>query len=207
MALVATLLPAGLARAADAESRTFSVFVDGKPSGTHLLSYRKGDDGTETITAQTQVKVQKLVFRYTYSLSAVEVFKGGRLVGMRSKSNDNGKAAEVSVATTTGGLAVTGPDGRYAAPAGAITSLGWRKPAASGTLLDAEDGSLTAFRAERLTPAKVVVGGKAIVAERYRLTGDKLKCEWWFDASGRPVRQEMNWDGHQVTLELTCVRR
>jgi hypothetical protein len=208
IAVTAILLIAGLARAADAESRTFSVLVDGKPAGTHLLSYRCGDDGTETITSQTQVKVKKLLLSYTYSLSAVEVWKAGRLTGLRSKSNDNGKRAEVSVAATKTGLIVTGPDGRLAAPAGTITTTGWHKPPASATLLDAEDGGLTAVKAERLAAGRVFVNGKAVAAERYRITGDKVKCEWWFDAAGRPVRQEMNWDGHHVILELTaCVRR
>jgi hypothetical protein len=42
---------------------------------------------------------------------------------------------------------------------------------------------------------------------RYRLTGRNLNAEWWFDDTGRPIRQTMKSDGHTVTLDLTEIRK
>jgi hypothetical protein len=51
-----------------------------------------------------------------------------------------------------------------------------------------------------------MLGGKLIEGARFKLTGKDLAAEWWFDAAGRPIRQEMTWDGHKVVLELTGVK-
>jgi hypothetical protein len=48
--------------------------------------------------------------------------------------------------------------------------------------------------------------GQAIAGSRYKVTGKDVAAEWWFDATGRVIRQEMRWDGHKVILELTGVK-
>ncbi|HJZ55574.1 MAG TPA: DUF6134 family protein, partial [Gemmataceae bacterium] len=74
-------------------------------------------------------------------------------------------------------------------------------------VLDTEDGSETLARLEPLPPARVTVGGAAIDAQRFRLSGKDLDAEWWFDPAGRPVRQQMKWDGHTVVLELSGISK
>jgi hypothetical protein len=73
--------------------------------------------------------------------------------------------------------------------------------------VDVEDGSVTAVRVEGPLPGRVNTAAGPIAADRYRLAGPGVESEWWFDAAGRPVRQEMKWEGRHVTLELTGVSR
>jgi hypothetical protein len=204
---VAAAVPAG---ATADEVRTFAVTVDGKPGGTYTIATATAADGTETVTVAAMVKVKTLVGHYTYELNSTEAWKGGRLVSLRSAANDDGKKHAVTAVATEAGLKVTaGKEARLVA-ADAITSTGARPPAADkardAVVLDTEDGSDTAARVEPLGPCRVTVGGKAVDGTRFKLTGKDLAAEWWFDAAGRPIHQEMTWDGHKVVLELTGVK-
>jgi hypothetical protein len=207
VAVVAAAAPAGVT--AD-EVRTFAVTVDGKPGGTYTIATATAADGTETVTVAAAVKVKTLVGHYTYELNSTETWKAGRLVSLTAKANDDGKRHAVTAAAAEGGLKVTaGKESRFVG-ADAITSTGARPPAADkardAVVLDTEDGSDTAARVEPLGPCRATVGGKAVDGTRFKLTGKDLAAEWWFDAAGRPIRQEMTWDGHKVVLELTGVK-
>jgi hypothetical protein len=53
----------------------------------------------------------------------------------------------------------------------------------------------------------VTVAGRTVEARRVKVTGKDLDAVWWYDPAGRPVRQEMRWDGHRVVLELASITR
>jgi len=212
-ACLAAAVLAGLplvSRAGEAEHRQFAVTVDGKPAGSYRLSFRAGDDGSQTISAAVEVRVRALLGSYTYTLYSTEVWKAGRLVSVTAASNDNGKKHAVRATAVADGLEVV-VDGRARKARGAfLTSTGWREPAPSDPApvwFDTEDGTETPVRVERRGPCNVTVGGTSVSARHYRLTGKDIDAEWWFDGAGRPVRQEMKWDGHQVVLQLTGVTR
>ncbi|MDB5308082.1 MAG: hypothetical protein JWO38_2284 [Gemmataceae bacterium] len=200
--------------AADSELRTFGVTVDGKPAGTFKMAVRVEDDGTETIAAVADVKVKVTagLLTYTYALQSLEVWRGGRLVSVEANANNDGKKTAVKAAAGADGLAVTVSGKAHKASADAITSTGWRHPGVTDKardlmMFDTEDGSETAVRVEPLGAARVTLGGRTIEGRRVRLTGKDVDSVWWFDAAGRPIRQEMNWDGHKVVLELSGITR
>jgi hypothetical protein len=191
------------------EVRTFAVTVDDKPGGAYTISTAVAADGTETITVAAAVKV-KAIFSYTYELNSVEVWKNGRLVSVESRSNDNGTKHTVSATQNDRGLTVTVNRASRKTSGDVITATGVRVPAAdkvrNAVMFDAEDGSETAVRVEPLGACKVTLNGQQIDGTRFKLTGKDVAAEWWFDKSGRVIRQEMKWDGHKVVLELTGVK-
>lgn len=205
--VVAVAAPAG---AAADEARTFDVTVDGKPGGTYTISTATAADGTETTTVAAAVKVKTLVGNYTYELNSTEVWKNGRLVALSSKANDDGKRHTVVVVAAERGLKVTAGKESRLVGADVITSTGGRPPAAdkvrNAVVLDTEDGSETVARIEPLGACRVTVGGKVIDGKKFKLTGKDLAAEWWFDAAGKVIHQEMKWDGHAVVLELVGVK-
>ncbi|MBY0459705.1 MAG: hypothetical protein K2V38_20490, partial [Gemmataceae bacterium] len=205
----AVLLLFATAAGAD-EVRTFAVTVDGKPGGTYAIATATAADGTETVAVVAAIKVKTLVGNYTYELNSTEVWKGGRLVSLSSQANDDGKKHTVTAAADERGLKVTVGRETKLVGADAITSTGVRVPAGDKprevVVFDVEDGSETAAKVEPLGACRVMLNGKAIDGTKFKLTGKDLAAEWWFDANGRVIRQEMKWDGHKVVLELTGVK-
>lgn len=200
---------AGTPAAAD-EVRTFAVSVDGKPGGTYTIATTAGADGSETTTVAAEVKVKTPLYTYTYHLNSAEVWQKGRLVSLESKANDDGKKHAVTAVAGEQGLTVTANKDRSKVPADVITSTGVRVPAGDkardAVLFEAEDGTTTVVRVEPLGACRVTLNGQAIDGTKFKLTGKDVAAEWWFDANGRVIRQEMKWDGHKVVLELTGVK-
>jgi hypothetical protein len=208
---LATVAVAGAPAVVEAdEVRTFAVSVDGKPGGTYTISTTVAADGRETTTVDAAVKVKATLYTYTYELNSAEVWKNGQLLSVEARSNDDGKKRTVSAVAGNRGLTITVNRDTRQGAADVITSTGVRLPAADKTrdttMFDAEDGSETAVRVEPLGPCRVMLNGQPIDGVRFRLTGKDVAAEWWFDRTGRVIRQEMKWDGHKVVLELTGVK-
>src|SRR5579872_5464597 len=92
---IALAAPA-VVRAADAETRVYTVLVDGKHAGEATMAITRHEDGTTTMKADTSVKVSYFFIKYTYTYSGQEVWKGGRLQRLESSTNDDGKKFNVS---------------------------------------------------------------------------------------------------------------
>ncbi|VTR94117.1 Uncharacterized protein OS=Magnetospirillum sp. SO-1 GN=H261_18300 PE=4 SV=1 [Gemmata massiliana] len=208
--LVVTALVGAPAVARADEVRTFAVSVDGKPGGTYAIATATAADGTESVAVAAAIKVKTLVGTYHYELNSTEVWKGGRLVSVTARANDDGKKHAVAAVATERGLRATVGKETKLVPADAITSTGVRAPAGDkpreAVVFDVEDGTETAAKVEPLGPCRVALNGKTVEGTRFRVTGKDLAAEWWFDANGRVIRQEMTWDGHKVVLELTGVK-
>src|SRR5262249_41356761 len=149
--------------------------------------------------AVADVRVTSGLLSYTYKLQSLEVWRGGRLASVEAYADDDGKKHALKVAAAEGGLTLTADGKTRRGRADVLTTTGWRHPGPTGgprevVVLDTEDGSETLARLEPLPPARVTVGGAAIDAQRFRLSGKDLDAEWWFDPAGRPVRQQMKWD-------------
>ncbi len=80
-----------LVRAADVETRDYQVSVDGKPAGETHMNFHRQEDGTTTVSVETDVKITIAIITYKYSYRGREVWKDGRLQRFESTCNDNGK--------------------------------------------------------------------------------------------------------------------
>ncbi len=50
------------------------------------------------------------------------------------------------------------------------------------------------------------VSGKPHRCQHFRVTGENLLVDLWYDSDGRLVRQESMEDGHRTVLDLLSVR-
>src|SRR5438105_2419112 len=83
----------------DSEHREFSIFIDGKDAGTSRMTIVQKDDGTAYVSAMLDVKFRHLVFvDYTLKIESQEWWKDGRLIGLKTKANENGKKTDVTAA-------------------------------------------------------------------------------------------------------------
>src|SRR5262245_13251999 len=96
-ALCVLLLPAVTpARAGDAESRDYTLHVDGKPAGNANMTIDQREDGTTTVSCDTSIQVRVLLKTYKYTYRGREVWKDGRLQRLDSECNDDGQKYRVS---------------------------------------------------------------------------------------------------------------
>ena len=105
----------------------FRVLREGSVIGSHRVLFRDGADG---MVARTEVDIAVrlmgfTVFRYTHRFE--EVWAGGKLRGVASRTDRNGRVTEASARVEGGGLLVTGPEGVLRLPAEAAP-LSWWDP-------------------------------------------------------------------------------
>src|SRR5262249_30195019 len=89
-ALVCVALVGGV-RAADIQTRDFTVHVAGKPAGQVHMTIHKQDDGTLVLRCNTDTHVDMLIGKYKFVFRGQEEWKNYRLVKFASTADDNGK--------------------------------------------------------------------------------------------------------------------
>src|SRR5712691_1674567 len=85
--------------AVDTEYREFSIFVDGKEAGFSKMTLVTQDDGSVFMSASVDVKFRQIIVDYSLKIETKEWWKNGQLIGMETKSTENGKKTDVVVAT------------------------------------------------------------------------------------------------------------
>jgi hypothetical protein len=210
--LAAVLGLSGLSRATAAapEVRDYVAYIDGRRAGDYRITITDRDDGSVTMTGQARLSLGEPVVSYSYQ--GTEVWKGGRLLRLESRTEVNGRRYAVSAAADPDGLRVRvndreGP--RVAADAWVTTY--WRLPAGEAreralTLLDADTGRVLSATLQYVGPSQVGVAGAVQNGSHYRLSAG-APVELWYDAAGRLVHQEWVEDHHKAMLDLRGVRR
>jgi hypothetical protein len=202
----------GVAGATEVEHRDFAISVDGKRAGQYLMKITAPENGPVTVEAQADVRVSYLVRKYTYTYRGTETWQWGRLQRLESTANDDGKALGVSAALDGAVLRVrAGGAERLSAPE-VWTTTYWRLPDAkfrNGTvaLLDADTGRAIPARLQYVDTRQMSVGGQPQNCPHYRVTGEKLQVDLWYDNLERLVRQESLEEGHRTVIELINLRR
>src|SRR5262249_53653810 len=130
--------------AAEVETRTFHVKIDGKPAGNYQMTIRH-DNGTYTVTGDADVALRYLIYRYVYTYHGTEVWKETRLQQLDSQTNDDGKHFVVSAVAERDQVHVHANGMERRTRADVWTTTYWRLADAklrnqSITLLDADTG-------------------------------------------------------------------
>jgi hypothetical protein len=198
--------------AADSERRDFNILVDGKRAGAYHLTIAHADDGTHTVTAQAHVRVSYLVYTYTYSYQGTEVWKDGRLTRLTSSTDDDGKRFQVGAVADGTRLRVKVNGQEHTTRPDVWTTTYWRLPDAkfrnhAVPLLDADTGRDINATLQCVGDEAIRVGAQALPCVHYRVTGDGLEVDAWYDAQEHLVRQESVEDGHRTVLDLAGIRR
>jgi hypothetical protein len=198
-------------RAADVETRDFTVRVDGKPCGDAHMTFNVQQDGTVTVTSDTDIVVKLLVGSYRYAYRGREVWRNGRLVRLDSTCNDGGNKAYVLTAVAEGNSLRVRVDNKERLVRGDVWLTGyWAQPDARVNqevpILDADNGRELSARVQFVGIEQRPVVGQTLNLAHYRLSG-KVDADLWYDGAKRLVRQEWVEDGRRVVVELARVRR
>jgi hypothetical protein len=212
MVALALALGGQAARAADVETRAFSLTIDQKAAGSYSMTITRQDDGSVTMTGQANVSVRYYrVYKYTYTYQGTETWKDGRLLKLESTANDNGKAFAVSAWAEGDGLKVRSNGREHLTRAEVWTTTYWHPPDSrfqnqAVPLLDADTGKDINAHCQFIGSQRLSVAGQEQDCKHFRLTGG-VTVDVWYDAQDHLVREEMVEDGHRTVFQLTRVQR
>ena len=211
--LVAVLLfvPANPVCADDTEQRDFSVFVDGKESGSSRMIVVQKDDGTTYMSATLDVKFRHLIAEYSFRLDTKEWWKNGRLIGMETTSTENGKKTEIIVAAETNRLRMrlNGKDS-FLNPETWTTSF-WKLADARFhnkqiPVVEVDTGKEYVSELKFIGTEKLKVG-ELQDCYHFRVMANPAPVDLWFDRYHRVVRIEFTESGHKTIVQLTKITR
>jgi hypothetical protein len=212
LGLAVLAVTAGPAAAQDVEIRSFTIQVGGKNAGKCVMTMSKHDDGSEMMAAQAYVTVKHLLGTFSYVYQGTEVWKDGRLLQMRSNTNDNGKRFELTVAGDPDGTRLRVNGVEKAVPHEVWTTSYWRlaDPQLHNQpvpVLNVDTGKEFKGQLTYLGIQPLTVGGRPQDCYRFRLTGGASPVELWYDGVFRLVRQEFSIEGHRTVFHLTGLSR
>ena len=183
----------------------FAVVRKGSKIGEHLLTFDDAGDGNLTIHVAVQLKVgigPIALFRYTHN--ATETWKNGQLVGLETKTNDDGNPFKVTGRRTQdAGFVVEGTKAPlYTAPANALPATHWNRKMLEVPMINTQDGRLMH---PTITPmgkdAIPVASGAKITASHFSLTGDAVLDTWYDDTPNWAGLSFKAGDGSDVVYE------
>jgi hypothetical protein len=210
IALACALTLAMPAAAAHTEQRYYSILVDGKEAGQAKLTITEQEDGVCYVAASASVKLGGL-FSYSFQIDAQEWWKNGKLVGMKSLCNDNGRKCDL-LASHDGAalrLRVNGMD--RAVNAEPWTSSFWKLADAKYhnkqvPILAADTGEERLAQLQYVGSERLTVANVPTACYRFRVTGTANPIDLWFDQHHRLVRQEFTESGHKTIIQLISRR-
>jgi hypothetical protein len=214
-AILAVVALAGApARAADIQTRDFTVLVSGKLAGEVHMTIHKQDTGAVWMRCDTDINVPTVVGKYKFIYRGLEIWKDQRLVRFDSNTDDNGKRYIVSAVAETDGVRIKVNNVERASLASSSVWLSsyWALPdvklrGGALTILDADNGRNLSGKLQFVANEKLPIAGQPIPLNHYKLRGPKLDVDLWYDGSDRLVRQEWMEQGHKTVVELVRVRR
>lgn len=191
---VTASLPPGLAEAGD---KRFAIFRNGEEIGSHLIAVRSGDDATE-IRTEIDIRVTfAFLTLYDYSHRATEIWRGGQLVSLRAKTDNDGKPEFVDLEGGADGFTGTSSEGRLDLPPSVGFTSYWNLAyLKAGQWLDTQDGKLLSMDIEPHGTETIDLRGNSVPAERYHAkVDDGTEVDLWYAADGLVRMRFRAFDG------------
>ena len=192
--------------AADAGTRSwhFTVLLDGKRIGAHdFVVGRHGDEVVADNVAHFKVVVAFIPV-YVYDHENHEIWRGGCVTSIASRTNDNGHRVFVQGTLKDQAFQLESSRGALALPACVRTFAYWdesllREP----PLLNAQTGELQSVTVTPDGVENIGVGAKTLAAKRYSLRAPHLAIDVWYSGEGDWVALESKLEsGRMLRYEI-----
>ena len=182
----------------------FAVMRKGEKIGTHVLSFHRDQDKLD-VDIKTRIAVKiAFITVYRYEHDGHEVWQGGKLIGMQTKTNDDGTNHTLTVSATDGGkLRVVGDGHELTAAQNAVPASLWN-PAFIRThaLMNSLVGTPLDIKVAYIGKEAITVKGRTVNAFHYSLTGE-MPRELWYDENWVLIRMTLTGeDGSAVQYVL-----
>lgn len=194
----------GPARAAIPRDLRFQAFHQGSPVGEHRVAFRQDGDRLAVVT-HIDIKIKVLFFTaFRFTHDAEEIWQSGRLVSVRSTTNDNGTHMQVSGYAAGNGFRILGMDGPFLAAAHLLTSNTlWDSRIVRETqMIDVQHGGVVGLVAKPLGEEWVDTPHGRVHARRCQIITPSYAGSLFFDGDGRWVKGLIEQQGEILEYAL-----
>ena len=199
-------LPLGSRAAAGPPANlAFRALRNGSPIGVHTVRFRH-DGERLVVTTRIDITVKVLLFTaFHLKHEAEEIWQAGRLVAVKSTTDDNGTRMQVTGSAVEGGFRIIGEEGPFLAPPQLLTSnMLWNTRMLSvDKLIDVQHGGVIGLAVKALGPALVDTPQGQVRANRHHLITPHYAGTLFHDAAGRWVKALIEAKGEIIEYALT----
>lgn len=192
------------ARAAASPDIHFRALHRGSPAGRHHIGFQRDGDRL-TVTTRIDLTVKVLFFTaFHFKHDAEEVWQSGRLVSVKSTTNDNGTTLQVSGHAAGDGFRILGEDGPFLASAELLTSntLWDSRLVRQSRLIDVQHGGEVGLVVKRMGDEPVATPQGAVRASRYQIITPHYAGSLFYDSDGRWVKGLIEQQGEILEYAL-----
>jgi uncharacterized protein DUF6134 len=177
----------------------FDIVRKGAVVGHHQISFRRYGENLQ-VHSDLKINVRMLFFTvYHYKQTREEVWRGGKLIALASKADDNGTPYDIKGDAGPNGMKITSGKLTWLLPSDSVPASYWNMSTVTGAgpLVDAQSGRVIDVKPLRIGDEKMMVGGKQVLATHYRIVAETPR-DVWYDASGRWVKLRMSGEDGSV---------
>jgi hypothetical protein len=181
----------------------FKVLRDGSEIGFHNVTF-EGPPEKMTVRNQIRLAVRiAFITAFRYAHDGEETWQSGRIVSLRTNTDDNGPKYEVTGAPDGDKFRVIGPGGPFTTPGNLLTSGAVWHPqfVRQTTLINAEQGGEMGMSIRKMEEETVRAPGGTVPAQKYRLVTPTCGGFVWYESSGRWLRALVEIKGEKLTYE------
>jgi uncharacterized protein DUF6134 len=194
------------ASAATHRDLRFRVLRHGSPIGEHRVTFQP--DGTR-LTVETHVDIAVKVLFFTafrFKHHAEEVWDSGRLVSVKSTTDDDGTLMQVSGHSVADGFRIVGGDGPFLAAAHLLTSnaLWESRVVHEHRLIDVQHGGEVGLVTKQLGDEDVDTPEGPVRASRHHIITPYCAGSVFHDGDGRWVKGLIEMRGQSVEYALAA---
>jgi hypothetical protein len=178
----------------------------GSPIGEHRVTFRLDGD---RLTVETHVDVAVKVLFFTafrFKHDAEEIWRSGRLVSVKSTTDDNGTFLKVSGDAVEDGFRIVGEDGPFLASAHLLTTntLWDSRILRENRLIDVQHGGEIGLVTKRLGDERVDTPQGPVRASRHQMITPYFAGSVFYDSDGRWVKALIELRGESIEYALAA---
>ena len=188
---------------ASAETLRYAIMRNGDQIGTHTVEItRKGTETSVSLNTNLAVKVL-FITAYHLQTQDSERWVNGRLVALKSTTDNNGTRHNVSVVSKPSGLEIDADGKTSQLDPNTVTGSLWNADILHHMqFLDAQDGQVLPLTVIDNGPDDVSVAGHPVKAHHYTLKS-RYSQDVWFDDHQRLVQVKIvGSDGSVISYAL-----
>lgn len=197
-ALAFTLGAVGNAGATEApKDMNFTITKGGDPIGTHTFKFLKRGERL-TVNVETHTKVNVLFLKFIYDHSRSETWSGAKLVGLKSKTDDDGTPHKLNIRAKGTNIAGSADGESMSVDGLSLPVTFWNSQILlQKNLFSALDGHNYKLKWKKLPDETIKVEGKSVKAKVYEMSGD-LERKLWYSADGEFLKTKFEKKGYDI---------
>lgn len=184
----------------------FDVLRNGKPFGTHTLTFTKDGSAVKIDIAINLAVAAGPIQLYSYSHNNTERWVGNQLVSISAETNDDGKLYAVNGTQGDGRMNIQSSSSNFAVKGPLVSSSYWNKAMLDApSILNTQKGRLDPISVEKKGIETKIVGDQPRQAQRYRVNmKDETTVDVWYDTlTNQWVGLDFSIRGSRVTYKRT----